>query len=215
MGYNEMDKVWDESQATKTDKLVLLAIARRYKPGVGAWPSQEYLAKICGVDTRSIRNSITRLEALDELKWVRGSNLSKKANLYWIKCIEVSKTSADSVTESSAISAKTSAENDKNFRLLNKELNNLLNSESFETFWNLYPRKESRKRAEQAFNMLTPNVAIDALLTATRAYRDSVQDKDLQYVALACNWLEQERWLDQVDVSDDYVERMRAKYEQQ
>jgi hypothetical protein len=91
----------------------------------------------------------------------------------------------------------------------------ILTKEDFESFWNLYPRKESRKRAEQAFNMLTPNVSIDALLTATRTYRDSVQDKDLQYVALACNWLEQERWLDQVAVSDDYVERMRAKHEQQ
>ena len=38
MGYSEMDEVWDKSQASKTDKLVLLAIARRYKRGVGAWP---------------------------------------------------------------------------------------------------------------------------------------------------------------------------------
>ena len=125
MGYSEMDKVWDKSQASKTDKLVLLAIARRYKPGVGAWPSQEYLAKICGVDTRSIRNSITRLQALGELKWVKGSNLSKKANLYWISCIETTKTSAEPLPEISAKSAKTSAETDKNFRLLNKELNTL------------------------------------------------------------------------------------------
>lgn len=55
MGYQEMDKVWDNSQAGKTDKLVLLAIARRYKPGVGSWPSQDYLAKVCGVNIRSIR----------------------------------------------------------------------------------------------------------------------------------------------------------------
>jgi hypothetical protein len=210
MGYNEMDKVWDNSQASKTDKLVLLAIARRYKPGVGAWPSQEYLAKICGVDTRSIRNSITRLEALGELKWVKGSNLSKKANLYWIRCIEVSKTSAIQLTEISAESAKTSAENDKNFRLLNKELNNLLNSD-FEMFWSIYPRKENRKRAEQAFFMLTPNLSIDALLTATRAYKESVADRELKHVALACNWLEQERWLDQVAVQDDWIERARRK----
>ena len=125
MGYSEMDKVWDKSQASKTDKLVLLAIARRYKPGVGAWPSQDYLAKICGVDNRSIRNSIRRLEALGELKWVKGSNLSKKANLYWIACIETTKTSAELDTKTSAKSAKTSAETDKNFRLLNKELNTL------------------------------------------------------------------------------------------
>jgi hypothetical protein len=133
MGYNEMDKVWDNSQASKTDKLVLLAIARRYKQGVGAWPSQAYLAKICGVDSRSIRNSITRLEALGELKWVKGSNLSKKANLYWITCIETTKTSAISVTETSAISAKTSVENDKNFRLLNKQINKV-NKERFLIF---------------------------------------------------------------------------------
>jgi len=117
MGYREMDLVWDNSQASKTDKLVLLAIARRYKVGVGAWPSQDYLAKVCGVDNRSIRNSIRRLETLGELRWVKGSNLSQKANLYWISCIETTKTSA--------ISAKTSGENDKNFRLLYKQLNKL------------------------------------------------------------------------------------------
>jgi len=125
MGYREMDLVWDNSQASKTDKLVLLAIARRYKVGVGAWPSQDYLAKVCGVDNRSIRNSIRRLEALGELRWVKGSNLSQKANLYWISCIETTKTSGDLMTKTSAISAKTSGENDKNFRLLYKQLNKL------------------------------------------------------------------------------------------
>jgi len=215
MGYNEMDLVWDNSQAGKTDKLVLLAIARRYKRGKGAYPSQEYLARTCKVNVRSIRASLTRLEALGELTWIRGSNLSKKANKYFLTVVEGAKTPAELMSKTSAELTKTPAETDKNTRLLNKELNNLLNSESFEIFWNLYPRKESRKRAEQAFNTLTPNVAIDALLAATRAYRDSVQDKDLQYVALACNWLEQERWLDQVVVADDYVERMRAKHEQQ
>jgi len=186
MGYNEMDKVWDESQATKTDKLVLLAIARRYKPGVGAWPSQEYLAKICGVDTRSIRNSITRLEALDELKWVRGSNLSKKANLYWIKCIEVSKTSADSVTESSAISAKTSAENDKNFRLLNKQINKV-NKERFFDFMKSFPNATvSEDKVYRAWTKaLTKNASEDLLVTASQSNREMLEPDA---------WLNFEKW---------------------
>jgi hypothetical protein len=211
MGYNEMDKVWDKSQASKTDKLVLLAIARRYKPGVGAWPSQEYLAKSCGVHARSIRASISRLEALGELTWIRGNSYSKKANLYFITVLEGSKTSAELSEKTSAESEKTSAENGKNIRPLNNQLNNLLNSD-FEMFWSIYPRKENRKRAEQSFNKLTPNLAIDALLTATRAYKESVADKELKYVALACNWLDQERWLDQVDVEDDWIERARRKH---
>jgi DNA-binding MarR family transcriptional regulator len=129
MGYNEMDKVWDKSQASKTDKLVLLAIARRYKPGVGAWPSQKYLAKICGVDKRSITNSVTRLEALGELTWIRGNNLSKKANLYFITVLESAKTSTISDAKTSTKVAKTSPILSKNFPLLNKELNKGLESE--------------------------------------------------------------------------------------
>ncbi|CAB5218476.1 Helix-turn-helix domain containing protein [uncultured Caudovirales phage] len=117
MGYNEMDKVWDCSQASKTDKLVLLAIARRYSPGKGAWPSQKALAKACGVSERAIRSSIARLQELGELEWVSGSNSSGKANRYFISFVET-KTSAEN-TKTSAIVSKTSGESDKNFRLLN------------------------------------------------------------------------------------------------
>jgi hypothetical protein len=168
MGYNEMDKVWDKSQASKTDKLVLLAIARRYKPGVGAWPSQDYLAKICGVDTRSIRNSITRLQDLGELKWVKGSNLSKKANLYWISCIETTKTSAELVTKTSAKSAKTSAENDKNFRLLNKELNTL--NESKDVFDSTFASPLMMRSCDRVAGILSPLQVSDLLSSFAGSY---------------------------------------------
>jgi hypothetical protein len=168
MGYNEMDKVWDKSQASKTDKLVLLAIARRYKPGLGAWPSQDYLAKICGVDTRSIRNSITRLQELGELKWVKGSNLSKKANLYWISCIETTKTSAEPLPEISAKSAKTSAENDKNFRLLNKELNTLNKPEII--FDSTFASPFMMKSLDRVAGVLSPLQVSDLLNTFAGSY---------------------------------------------
>jgi hypothetical protein len=186
MGYNEMDKVWDKSQATKTDKLVLLAIARRYKPGVGAWPSQDYLSKICGVDSRSIRNSIRRLEALGELKWVKGSNLSKKANLYWITCIETTKTSAISVTETSAISAKTSAENDKNFRLLNKQINKV-NEERFFDFLGNFPNMtvDESKVYRAWTKALLKNTSEDLLVTASQANREMLEPDA---------WLNFEKW---------------------
>jgi hypothetical protein len=163
-----MDKVWDKSQASKTDKLVLLAIARRYKPGVGAWPSQDYLAKICGVDTRSIRNSITRLQALGELKWVKGSNLSKKANLYWISCIETTKTSAESLPEISAKTAKTSAENDKNFRLLNKELNTL--NKQKDVFDSTFASPLMMRSCDRVAGVLSPLQVSDLLNTFAGSY---------------------------------------------
>ena len=84
-----------------------------------------------------------------------------------------------------------------------------LTKQDFERFWSLYPRKESRVKAEQAFSMLTPNLSIDALLSATQTFRDSVAGRELKFVKLACNWLEQEGWLDQVDVAsvDDWMSR--------
>ena len=187
MGYNEMDKVWDKSQATKTDKLVLLAIARRYKPGVGAWPSQDYLAKICGVDSRSIRNSIRRLEALGELKWVKGSNLSKKANLYWITCIETTKTSAISVTETSAISAKTSAENDKNFRLLNKQINKVNNKERFFDFLGNFPNMtvDEAKVYRAWTKALLKGTSEDLLVAASQTNKEMLEPDA---------WLNFEKW---------------------
>lgn len=186
MGYNEMDKVWDKSQASKTDKLVLLAIARRYKPGVGAWPSQDYLAKICGVDNRSIRNSIRRLEALGELKWVKGSNLSKKANLYWIACIETTKTSAELGAETSAINAKTSAENDKNFRLLNKELNKVNNKPFFDFLSNFPNMTVSEDKVFRAYNKaLTKGTSEDLLVAASQANREMLEPDA---------WLNFEKW---------------------
>lgn len=90
----------------------------------------------------------------------------------------------------------------------------ILTKQDFESFWSVYPRKDARKRAEQAFDMLTPNLSIDVLLSATRAYRDKVSDTELKFVMLACNWLEQESWLDQVDVEDDWIARARKKHDE-
>jgi len=208
MGYSEMDEVWDKSQASKTDKLVLLAIARRYKRGVGAWPSQKYLAKACGVNARSVRSSIARLQALGELSWVIGSSKSGKSNLYLITFIE-EKTSAISAKTSSE-SAKTSAEIGKNFLPLNKELNTLNKLDLvFDEFWSVYPRKSGRADAFEAFLKAVPNVSVDVLLAASRAYRDSVAGVELRFVKLPATWLAKECWLDQVSgvEGDDWMGR--------
>jgi hypothetical protein len=198
MGYNEMDKVWDNSQASKTDKLVLLAIARRYKPGVGAWPSQDYLAKICGVDGRSIRNSIRRLEALGELKWVKGSNLSKKANLYWIACIETTKTSVELKTETSVINAKTSVENDKNFRLLNKQINKVNKDRFFDFLGNFPNMTVDEAKVQRSWERaLLKGTSEDLLVTASQANREMLEPDA---------WLNFEKWKSYKPVVDEIAE---------
>jgi len=85
--------------------------------------------------------------------------------------------------------------------------NKQLNKELFEEFWDSYPRKEGRKKAEGIFAKLAPN-DVSLVLAASRTYRESVGSRELRFVKLASTWLEQECWLDQVVVeSDDWMSR--------
>ena len=133
MGYREMDVVWKESQATRLDKFVLLAIAKTYNKGKGSYPSQATLAKMTGIaDARGIRRSLQRLTNLGELVWVRGSNNSGKSNVYFISFIEQPVTKMTAITDT-----KMTSVNDQNDLstsnqidpLLNKGLNKLLDAE--------------------------------------------------------------------------------------
>jgi Helix-turn-helix domain len=211
MGYKEMDKVWDNSKSTKTDRLVLLAIAKTYNKGRGSWPSQDELADKCGMDKRSVRRSINRLKALGELAWIVGSAKSGKSNTYFISFIERPEMSGEGMTEMSAIvtdlsAEKTdlSAENDRNVRPLNNQLNKLNKLDSFfDEFWAVYPRKESRGRAVKAFEVALSKTDVVTLLAASRTFRDVVVGRDLRFVKLAHNWLADECWLDSVGVADE------------
>jgi hypothetical protein len=126
MGYKEMDKVWLQSQAVKTDKLILLAIAKTYNPGKGSWPSQKHLAELCGISDRAVRAGLNRLLRMGELVWVRGNSYGK-ANLYLISFLEknVQETSALVEQKLPLKVQETSGQNDKNFRPLDKQLNKL------------------------------------------------------------------------------------------
>jgi len=211
MGYNEMDAVWAKSQASKADKLVLLAIAMKYNRGKGSWPRQDWIADRCGMDERSVRRSILRLKALGELAWITGSKKSGKSNTYFISFIERPDLSGKALTEMSGILTDLSAEmtdlsaiNDQNVRPLSNTLNKLNNlNNGFDEFWSVYPRKESRARAELAFEVALGKTDLVALLAASRTFRDSVAGRELRFVRLAHNWLADEGWLDSFDVVDD------------
>jgi hypothetical protein len=124
MGYREMDMVWKNSQATRLDKFVLLAIAKTYNKGKGSYPSQAKLAKMTGIaDARGVRRSLQRLTVLGELVWVRGSNNSGKSNVYFITFIEDDITKLTAVNDQNDLS--TSSQNDP---LLYKGLDKLLDA---------------------------------------------------------------------------------------
>lgn len=81
--FEDYEAVWQNSQASGNDLLILLALVKFRQPK-GMYATRETLAELlkCNVDT--VDRSLKRLKELGELEWVKGSDKSKRANRYAI-----------------------------------------------------------------------------------------------------------------------------------
>ena len=81
--FEDYEAVWQNSQASGNDLLILLALVKFRQPK-GMYATRETLAELlkCNVDT--VDRSLKRLKELGELDWVKGSDKSKRANRYAI-----------------------------------------------------------------------------------------------------------------------------------
>lgn len=82
-----------------------------------------------------------------------------------------------------------------------KEKNNSVQSAAFETFWQSYPRKQAKYKAQAEFAKLNPDeTMLNTILKAVEAQSHSPQwERDGgQYIPLASSWLHQRRWEDEV-----------------
>jgi hypothetical protein len=72
----------------------------------------------------------------------------------------------------------------------------------FQTFWELYPRKVSRKTAEKAFNRLSRSEqeeALNALPNHIKYWQ--LKDTDKEFIPHASSWLNQARYQDEIDLA--------------
>lgn len=76
-------------------------------------------------------------------------------------------------------------------------------SDSFEKFWNAYPKKVSRMLAEQEYIQLitdTPNLTPEQLLVAVQNYAESCSILKVkpQFIKNPSNWLRESTWIDYI-----------------
>lgn len=76
-------------------------------------------------------------------------------------------------------------------------------SDSFEKFWNAYPKKVSRMLAEQEYVQLitdTPNLTPEQLLVAVQNYAESCSILKVkpQFIKNPSNWLRESTWIDYI-----------------
>lgn len=71
----------------------------------------------------------------------------------------------------------------------------------FSVFWDSYPRKASRKRAEQVFSKISPSAELFAkIMASVEEFKKSAQwlKDDGQFIPHPATWLNQERWNDEI-----------------
>ena len=193
MSIQIMNAVWRESKSKGRARLVLLSIAD-HQGELGAWPSIETLAKMVNSSPRSVQRDIQDLIELGELVVEFRSAPTYgpyKANRYFVNLpgvtdgvSEVTKTASEVTDSESEVTAG-------GVLTLNRTLKETLTKqadESFETFWNLYPKKVAKADALKAWKQVLKKKTADEMIGITKAYSES-KLPDMTYIPYPASWL--------------------------
>ena len=71
---------------------------------------------------------------------------------------------------------------------------------SFELFWEIYPRKDSRKKAQASFEKALKTTDVETILEGVKRYVAFLKTTD-QKIAMPATWLNGERWNDELAAS--------------
>jgi hypothetical protein len=200
MSIQIMNAVWRESKSKGRARLVLLSIAD-HQGELGAWPSIETLAKMVNSSPRSVQRDIQDLIELGELVVEFRSAPTYgpyKANRYFVNLpgvtdgvSEVTKTASEVTDSESEVTESASEVTAGGVLTLNRTLKETLTKqadESFETFWNLYPKKVAKADALKAWKQVLKKKTADEMIGITKAYSES-KLPDMTYIPYPASWL--------------------------
>lgn len=72
-----------------------------------------------------------------------------------------------------------------------------LDSDAFEAFWAIYPRKIAKGQARKAYKVAEAKIGKDILLESVKLFREQSKTKDKDFIPHASTWLTGERWTDE------------------
>lgn len=213
-----MNAVWKQSRSTGRARLVLLAIAD-HQGEIGAWPSIPTLARMVNASERSVQRDIQELVELGELEVHSQQAPSRgqyKANLYWVRLPGVGQTVEPGVTDvepgvtetgssgvtnsASGVTKNASGVTTGGVLTLIEPLQNQIHVQAplepaFEKFWDVYPRKQGKGKAREAFAKAF-QVHGYVVTEGARRYAADPNLPAVQFIPLPATWLNQERWND-------------------
>jgi len=192
-------------------------ILRHYNKSKGsAWPSQDRLAELMCVSTMTVKRRLKVLEKEQVITVVRGWDGYKRAvNQYHLvgtigipDLEDINVTHGVAEEDLSDISVTQISNADvtqiSNADVLRTRLNLTRSKEldlkrylpEFEEFWNAYPKRVGKGKAQAAFTKATQHTNAQTIIQAAAQYAQAPGLPEKQYIPHPTTWLNAESWED-------------------
>lgn len=190
MSVEMISLVLNNSRAEGRAKLVLIGIANHHGDN-GAWPSIATLARYANSSERSIKRDLQYLQEIGEITVeINGSDFGGqyKTNKYWIVLSGVT----GQVSRGDRLGK--SGVTDVAHKPLKETYINLY--AHFEEFWNVYPRKVSKRAALKAFESALARATHDEILAGAIRFAHDPNLPPAEFIPYPTTWLNGDRWGD-------------------
>ena len=172
------------------------------------FPSYKTIADNCHI---SRYQAILTIKNLKQLKLITVEAIPFKANNYTLTLTSQPHTLVNHIDQSTTYTSQPHTPTSQSHRLPlvndvdpNKtnitRLTNKTNIyEHFKQFWEVYPRKEAKVKAEQAFKKIAPSEELLAImLSMIERFKKTKQWQDKQLIPHPATWLNNKRWEDEI-----------------
>lgn len=169
--------------------------------------TNEQLAHMLGVSPSTISNSMSKICECGEFK----VTYKIKANGGTFRLLENCESDYEKV-KSQTMKKLRGNKNNINKNNINKYICD------FNSFWSIYPKKVGKKKSEEIYKRKVVSKEIeDSVLEGVRKYVNKwkAEATDIKYIPNPATWLNQERWEDEVVVSNERFNRYSREREKQ
>ncbi len=190
MSFDAMNWASKQDCQNSTNKLILLMLANYSDENDSSYPSYKHLASLCSCTERTAMRSIDSLIQMGLVKkegryTQDGKQTSNRFILNRgdkINMVGVTKTTPNTIRDIQGYNVRKNIKKDY--------------PDSFESWWNLYPRKDgSKRKAFEIWNKITDKeLSIVELYQKTVQYQKLVSNKDNKFIPHATTWLNQRRF---------------------
>ena len=197
MSVEIISRVWANSNAKGTARLVLLAIADHANPSGVAWPSLRRIAQYANVDKSNVSRAIKSLIQIGELERVGYTKSFSGSTKYRVKVVR-RRTSAESQPSAEAHWGGSAEAHQGVVRRRTTNRNRTKYYEPsidighFDEFWTQYPKKVAKAPARKSYEKALTKVTHEDIMEGLAKY-----NPDPQYICNPATWLNQERWNDE------------------